>query len=277
MTLTARQANEAVLLITLDSCRYDTFRRTPTPALDQVGPLHRAQAPSYFTYGSHAAMFKGFLPGITDKSVFLNSKFAKVFRLSHAAFSGQPGSEAFELSGNSIITGLRRQGYATIGSGSVNWFDNATESGRELSADFEHFQFAGNTWSLERQLRWIDEQLARENDRPPFVFLNVGETHVPYWHEGAAWPRDDNPCIPFQTRNRKRDCRQRQSACLRFVDEKLRALVEDFMPGTVIVCADHGDCWGEQGLWEHGVSHRRTLEVPLLMRVKGKAVHRVHA
>jgi len=47
------------------------------------------------------------------------------------------------------------------------------------------------------------------------------------------------------------------------------------MPGTVIVCADHGDCWGEQGLWEHGISHRRTLEVPLLMRVKGMAIHRV--
>ena len=36
-----------------------------------------------------------------------------------------------------------------------------------------------------------------------------------------------------------------------------------------MLTADHGDCWGEDGLWEHGISHRRTLEVPLLMRVRG--------
>jgi len=37
-----------------------------------------------------------------------------------------------------------------------------------------------------------------------------------------------------------------------------------------VLTADHGDCWGEDGLWEHGISHRRTLEVPLLMRVQGQ-------
>ena len=30
-----------------------------------------------------------------------------------------------------------------------------------------------------------------------------------------------------------------------------------------------GDCWEENGLWEHGVSHPSTLTVPLLMRVRG--------
>ena len=45
-----------------------------------------------------------------------------------------------------------------------------------------------------------------------------------------------------------------------------------FVSATVVLTADHGDCWGEDGLWEHGISHRRTLEVPLLMRVRGAAL-----
>ena len=261
-----------VLLITLDSCRYDTFRKTPTPELDRVGPVHRAQAPSYFTYGSHAAMFMGFLPGITKPLAFLNSKFSKLFRLGHAGFQATSESQAFLLDGNSIITGMRRQGYTTIGTGAVNWFDPASETGQELIKDFDHFWFAGNSWSLQIQLDWIEETLRSCGDSPPFVFLNVGETHVPYWHEGAAWERGDNPCVPFQKQNRASECRQRQSACLAWVDQQLAPLLERFLPGTVIVCADHGDCWGEDGLWEHGIAHAKTLTVPLMMLLRGRPV-----
>ena len=265
---------DGILMITLDSCRYDTFRKTRTTYLDEVGPVHRAQAPSYFTYGSHAAMFKGFLPGITKAEPFLNSKFAKLFRLGHAGFQASSQTQAFLLEGNSIITGLRRQGYATIGSGAVNWFDTATETGRDLTQDFEHFWFAGNSWSLEAQLDWIEQRLRECGDRPPFVFLNIGETHVPYWHEGADWDRADNPCIPFQRADRRADCRKRQRSCLQWVDEQLAPLLHRFLPGTVVVCADHGDCWGENGLWEHGIAHDKTLTVPLLMRWQGQPVTR---
>ena len=51
-----------MLLITLDSCRYDSFCRSNTSAIDRVAALHRALAPSHFAFGSHAAIFKGFLP-----------------------------------------------------------------------------------------------------------------------------------------------------------------------------------------------------------------------
>lgn len=265
---------KGVLMITLDSCRYDTFAATSTPHLDQVGPLHKAQAPSYFTYGSHAAMFMGFLPGITESEPFLNSKFSKLFRLGHAAFQATKESQAFLLDGNSIITGMRRLGYTTIGTGAVNWFDPSTETGQELSKDFDHFWFAGDSWSLQRQLDWIEERLRGCGDNPPFVFMNVGETHVPYWHEGASWDRADNPCLPFQTLDRASDCRQRQCACLAWVDQQLGLLLERFLDGTVVVCADHGDCWGENGLWEHGIAHPQTLTVPLLMRVHGQPVCR---
>ena len=52
---------EDVLLITLDSCRFDTFKRAHT--IFPIGPLHRAESPSYFTYGSHAAIWMSFTRG----------------------------------------------------------------------------------------------------------------------------------------------------------------------------------------------------------------------
>ena len=93
---------------------------------------------------------------------------------------------------------------------------------------------------------------------------------MPYWHAGAPWNRDDNPCVPFQrpSYERRSTCRRRQRACLEHIDALLAPLLEDFLDVTVVLTADHGDCWGEDGLWEHGISHRRTLEVPLLMRMR---------
>ena len=265
---------DSVLLITLDSCRYDSFRRSSTPAMDRVGPLHRAMAPSHFTFGSHAAIFKGFLPSVRAARPLLNSKLAKLFRLAHAGWPGKE-QEEFQLEGPSIIQGFRRLGYRTVGSGAVGWFDPATETGRCLTTEFERFFYPGSTWQLEEQLAWIEAQRRdMQPDQPLFLFLNVGETHVPYWHAGALWDRNDNPCVPFQrsSHERRRTCRRRQRACLEHVDALLSPLLESFSAATIVLSADHGDCWGEDGLWEHGISHRFTLEVPLLMRVRGAAI-----
>ena len=262
---------DSVLLITLDSCRYDSFRGSTTPAMDRVAPLHRAMAPSHFTFGSHSAIFKGFLPSVRAPRPLLNSKLAKLFRLAHAGWPGKEREE-FQLKGPSIIEGFRRLGYRTIGSGAVGWFDPATETGRCLTAEFERFYYPGSTWQLPDQLAWIEVQRRELSpDQPLMLFLNVGETHVPYWHSGATWDRDDNPCVPFQSpsRERQRTCRRRQRACLEHVDDLLAPLLEGFRDATTVITADHGDCWGEDGLWEHGISHRCTLEVPLLMRVRG--------
>ena len=265
---------EHVLLITLDSCRFDTFRRAHTPYLSDVGPLHRAQSPSYFTYGSHAAIWMGFTPGVShSRQPWLNPKAGKLMRMANAGFAGHD-ADGIQLSGPNVIEGFRRLGYRTIGSGAVGWFDPATETGAVLSKPFDAFFYPGDTWSLRRQLAWIDQELkALPKTTPTFVFLNVGETHVPYWHEEAAWPREPSPCVPFQgAHNSRRHCRQRQRDCLEWVDRELGSLLELFSDHTVVVCADHGDCWGEDGLWEHGISHWATLTVPLLMRTRGEPV-----
>src|SRR5713226_8575032 len=80
----------SVLFITLDSCRYDTFVSASTPNMRAVGPVHKACAPCYFTFGSHAAMFVGFTPGVAGiEQQYLNPKFGKLFRLAGSGFSAK--------------------------------------------------------------------------------------------------------------------------------------------------------------------------------------------
>ena len=105
-----------------------------------------------------------------------------------------------------------------------------------------------------------------------FLFANLGETHVPYWHQGAAWSAADNCCVPFQTVDRAQDCALRQRLCLEHVDRQLGGLLDRFAGATIFVCADHGDAWGEDGVWEHGVPHPAVLTVPWLLRVRGQPV-----
>ncbi len=261
---------ESVLVVTLDSCRYDTAERTVTPAISAVGPLHRAMAPGHFTFASHAAMWVGTTPGIAESSKpVLNPKAGRLFRIANARAPAQPG-DVFVLEGRSILEGFRRRGHAVVGTGSVSWFDTDTEPGRWLVEDFDHFQYVRGPGSLPEQIQWLQARLAELGTAPAFVFVNVGETHVPYWHAGATWSPRDNPCVPFGERNDAVTCQERQSACLAFADGALAPLLQAFTGSTVLVCADHGDCWGEDGLWEHGIWHEKTMEVPLWVRVRGR-------
>lgn len=257
-------------MVTLDSCRWDTFAGASLTALHHVGPAHKAHSPSYYTYGSHSAMFTGFTPGVASlRQPLLNPKFGKLFRLDGGG-SIPPGGAAFSLRGPNIVEGFRRLGHHTLGTGAVGWFDTDVETGHHLTQSFDEFWYTGSTSSVEQQVAWVMARLPAQG--PVFAFLNVGETHVPYYFQGADWSADDNPCAPFQTVDRSAECRQRQRLALEHVDAALSDLIDHFLGATILVCADHGDCWGEDGLWEHGVSHEKTLAVPLLLRVRGEAI-----
>jgi hypothetical protein len=268
----------SLLLITLASCRYDTFLSADAPHLKAIGSeIHRAQAPSHFTYASHLAMWVGATPGIAGRAEpYLNPKFAKFFRVSNGARRAY-GPSAFELEGRNIVHGFRLAGYRTIGAGALGWFDPQTPASAALVADFERVFHHGWPWSVERQIAWLQAELdAAPTGKPVFAFLNVGETRAPYWFDGAAWPAGDNPCLPFQTVDRRGECAERQRACLEHVDAKLAPLLARFAAASILATADHGDCWGEDGLWEHGVSHTATLTVPLVFRME-PAIDRARA
>ena len=217
----------------------------------------------------------GFTPGISSKAKvpLLNPKSGKLFRMNHSAASCH-GEDTFQLLGSNIIEGFRGLGYHTIGTGAVAWFDQSTPTGSVLADPFDQFWYSGKTWNLRSQISWLFQEIQNQDPQKPlFAFLNVGETHVPYWHEGAGWEPWPSPCVPFGGNQCSRsESRRRQIACLEWVDLQISSLLDAFNQCTILACADHGDCWGENGLWEHGISHPSTLTVPLLMRVRGEPI-----
>jgi hypothetical protein len=258
-----------VLFVTLDSCRYDAFVAAKAPNLRSIGPLVRAWSPSHFTFGAHAAFFMGFTPGDpARREPYVNSKYGKIFGMSGGGHRGAARAW-IDLEGRSIVDGFRRCGYRAIGSGGVGWFDPETDTGRVLTADFERFHFTGGVPGFRAQRAWLLREVAaaRAAALPVFGFANLAETHVPYWHEDAPWDAAANPCVPFADGNDAREARRRQVACVEWIDGEIAPLLDAFADAAVIVCSDHGDCWGEDGLWEHGIHHERTLEVPLLFRL----------
>ena len=256
----------SVLLLTIDSCRYDVFEPAHVPALKSIGKLYRAMSPASYTLPAHASIFAGFTPGCAELAEpYVNPKYAKFFKLIGPGVPGK-AQDFITLPGRNIIDGFKRIGYQTIGSGGVGWFRPDTLSGRSLTVDFENFFWGGRTWALPAQLAFLHKHLSASN-KPNFVFLNVGETHVPYYFEGAPWEPKNNPCVPFGLTNDAAECRRRQTLCLQYVDCLLAPLIKAFSNSTIVACADHGDCWGEAGLWEHSVFHPKVFEVPLLYRL----------
>jgi hypothetical protein len=225
-------------------------------------------APSYFTYASHAAMFVGFTPGDgLSQEAIVNPKCGKLVRL-HGGGSPSRANDRFVLRGRSMMEGFNNAGYITAGTGAVKWFDDSSDVGRLLVQDFQHYMYAGNAWSLRKQLQWLSETVGGAR-RPVFAFINIGETHVPYYYEGAPWSNADVTCRAFASSNNAVESARRQAACLTWVDQAIAPLVGAFSKANIMICGDHGDAWGEGGVWEHGFHHPKVMEVPMIFRVSG--------
>ncbi|WP_405879626.1 sulfatase-like hydrolase/transferase [Streptomyces sp. NBC_01136] len=98
----------------------------------------------------------------------------------------------------------------------------------------------------------VDQAIAvagRYNRQPLFLFVNVSATHVPHGH-----------CIGDST-----DSARSQQAALAYADPHLGRLISTLTseePWLIIMCADHGDAFGEDGYRGRGIAHPMVLNVP---------------
>jgi hypothetical protein len=254
------------VLITLDSCRWDSFEAADLPLL-KSGSWDKCWSHATFTYAAHQAFFAGKLPHSFDREQFFDTAAAtgkrrkvvqkEIWRLSNVV---SPREAHYTVEGRNLKDGFRRAGYTTIGSGSMNWFNPALPAAEALCSDFDHYAYfpsdcASDGRNAERQIAWSLERIAA-SEKPFFLFLNLGETHSPYtaaghslrgkWGDAAA-------------------CAQAQRASLEFLDRCLAQLFAQLDNYLAVVCGDHGDCWGEDDLWGHGFYHPAVLNVPMVV------------
>jgi hypothetical protein len=254
------------LLVTYDSCRLDVLQAAHTPVLDAYAPIVAAQTPANFTYAAHQAFFVGMLPNAIEPLPYHNRFVNQLVALgSVGEIQVVDKACAHRVSSDAnLVAGLGAAGYQTIGAGAMNWFKQRT-----LTECFEKFSYTGT--DAQAQIDFLRREL--DPSKPFFGFVNFGETHDPFDFAGKPdrcpvevqsrliqWPPVQNGA-PVGADS---EAWEHQKRSAEFLDAKLPSLF-DGLPGNtvVILCGDHGEAFGEDGYWGHGVNHPSVLTVPL--------------
>ncbi|MBI2032999.1 MAG: sulfatase-like hydrolase/transferase [Candidatus Levybacteria bacterium] len=277
----------SVVFITLDCCRFDTFAKSSIPFIKSLSGYSLAKTHGTYTLPAHMSFFMGYLP-IAQKSLlpYYNPDVRQLWRLKSGRTRSLE-SVGIMLEGKNILDGYRNIGYQIIGSGGVRWFRNKT-----LTELFDTFLFYGpdDTTSVfqerrinEFALNNIDTIVNKVKKRKNFfLFLNCLETHVPYdTGEGSysnqvreiinkassIWGcKHENLKNVQVTKQELQLLHRAQIAALETVDKKIERLIKMLSrPLLIVITGDHGECFGEDMNWGHGIPYKQVMEVPLLV------------
>ncbi len=247
-----------ILFVCLDTLRYDVAiaeeKSNGTPNINKYGNWEKRHAPGNFTYPSHHAMFAGFLPSPADPMEEKKGNmlfFPRDVGLGRVAPKG-----SFSFEGSTFIEGLAKVSYETICIGGVSFFDNRSDIGKVFPAMFNKSYWNPSFGcpvkeSFDNQIEHIKKVLNKiEDEKRVFMYVNVDTIHYPNY---------------FYLDNEKRDSVESHSAALRYVDERIEKLFDLFRNrgnAFVILCSDHGTCYGEDGYYSHRVSNETVYTVP---------------
>lgn len=265
-----------LVVATLDSLRYDAWETARLEHLPRLGTVERRWAYASWTAPSHYNLLMGLLPHTSPPHVYASEHYQKDF----ARYSERLGVEGIEfrrLLPRLWLPSLLRSelGYRTHAMVSLPVINPHTT----LNRDFDSFQLMPRHNDMAAML----DRLALEEDRPSFHLLNVGETHYPYAtpdEDPSRWPRvsgvhgtlkhmgDEVPAAPeaFFSEAELGELRERQVRALEYLDGVFGRLFGLLPADTwLVVTADHGELFGEQGYFGHGpISHPKVLEVPFV-------------
>lgn len=244
-------------LITLDSLRWDVFEAADLPFL-KSHPYGKTWSHGTYTLPAHESFFVGKLPhsftGIFDWAARSNNRNIQGIPLWRVTNPESSGPGHLKIEGKNLIDAFNRMGFTTIGTGAVNWFNTNHPAHIVCLDQFKYFQWFGPYIYGQQQVKWCLE-MAEKSKSPVFVFINFGETHHTF--------RNNNYLKPTEYGNAAA-CFEAQKRSVEYLDNLLRQLFESphLLNTNAIVCSDHGECFGEDGLWGHGFYHPKIMEVP---------------
>jgi Arylsulfatase A and related enzymes len=287
-----------VVIVTLDSCRYDTALRASTPNLDGLGRLVKAETCGTYTLPAHVGFFGGQFPRPLDGVYpFAGRKLAALWR--SAAARPTPGSVAVAFEGPTLLDHYRARGFRIIGAGGVSFFD-PEEPGNWLPGLFDEFHYFGrpNRATGDRVRDRADSLTlshvglladACASSRRFLLFLNCPSTHIPYTTPRSPLTartarvlrslyalHDRKVFGPVISAEDTAILLDLQRKALEWADERLGELFDLLRPREplVVVCADHGEEFGEGGRYGHGHPHPTVMTVPLWCGLLSKAAGR---
>lgn len=251
----------SILFITLDSLRYDTARTAYdnglTPHLASLlpeGGWERRQTPGTFTLPAHMAFFSGFLPKLPQPE-----QPPRLWECRPPAFKTVP-PQTFVFDAPNLLAGLAQHGYRSICVGGVTYFSRETPLGSVLPDLFDEAHWRPEFCSPEpdstcHQVNYTLDIAEHHDGCPLYLFVNVSATHVPHGHYLGN----------------SRDTAASQQAALAYADAHLARLITTLTAKKrwlIILCADHGDAYGEDGYHGRGIAHPVVMNVPFAAMVR---------
>ncbi|MBJ02197.1 MAG: metalloenzyme [Planctomycetes bacterium] len=277
------QADNHFIVVILDSCRYDTFMAAEPKKIMKLGKVEKRYTYATWTAPSHYNLLTGLLPHTTPPNVYASEYYKEDF-FNYNERLGAKGIEFAKMVPSLWFPTLLRNtlGYKTNARVSLPVLNPKTG----INRDFDSFQLMDSHNDMAAML----PTMTFDSDRPNYYLLNVGETHYPYakpQEDSSMWPRisgvngvfrkmndqigdavnpDFSEEFQFFDQDKLDQLRERQVDTVRFLDDVFEQLYDMVPKNThIVVTADHGELFGEEGYFGHGpILHDKVLEVPYL-------------
>ena len=287
-----------VLLVVWDTVRHKSVglpgggpQTTPNlTMLERTGvSFDAAMGTSSWTLPSHASLFTGHFPGEFGASwkVPLNDEFptlAEVLRDAGFDTAGFAGNLLYCARESGLARGFDRYEDYPVSFRTLlrsAWLTRGLASRLGLLDDDVEFTMKPAPRIRRAFLDWLDTRT--DQARPFFAFLNLIDAHAPYTPDAKTYARFSNG----HARATSDDARSwspteidaeraAYEAEIASLDAELGVLLDDLEERgeldrtLIIVASDHGEMFGEHGLFGHGNAlYRPLLHVPLVMSLPG--------
>ncbi len=262
-----------VLFLIFDSARYDAWQAAHTPNLDQLGPVERRWSYSSWTFPAHQVFLMGLMPHLNERRVYASTVYRREFEGWNKRLGIKQADFRAFIPHFSLPEFLKQQGYRTEAYVSMPVLNPATN----LNRAFDKYELLPTPHEGANLFR----TLTFPTEAPGFFFINLGETHYPYHVPGAPElpvlhglhgvlkRLGPDPAVAVAQEwlapEEFKALRERQIQALENLDRLLPTLLNRVPVGetTVIITADHGELFGEDGFFGHGpVFHEKVFEVP---------------
>jgi membrane-anchored protein YejM (alkaline phosphatase superfamily) len=262
-----------LVLIVMDSCRYDSFVEARTPNLDLIGATQRRFSYASWTSPSHCVLLMGIMPHQSPTGTFASEVYKTEFAEWIHRLAVERVSFKTFVPHLSLPKVLHELGYWTVGRVSLPVLNEFTP----FSSYFDDYRLMDNHNDFAGMVR--DARFS--GDRPVFYFFNLGETHYPYMltdmpkisgvhgvfkREAGGPGQDEREARGFFDQAEMQRLHHRQVQCVEYVDTLVGELLKKAPANTYfVVTADHGELFGEDGFFGHGpIMHPKCFEVPFL-------------
>lgn len=289
----ARPGVPNVILIVLDTVRAPSlslhgYARPTSPALDEFARrgivFERAVSTSPWTLPAHATLFTGRYPHEVSATwlTSLDGRFptlAEVFR-----------DHGYVTAG--FVANLTNTTYENgLGRGFVRFEDYPISVPMLIKSSWLWRLGVDPLMAMEEPRRTLVSKTAEDinrdvlrwlrapRSRPFFVFINYFDAHAPYVTPGrggrrfgADLPRPPQATLPNWTHAEIQIEVDAYDSAIAYLDHQLGVLLGELRRGgllestLVVITSDHGEQFGEHGLFEHANSlYRPALHVPLVI------------